>query len=212
MGIANLFPSTIFFPSSRQHIHSIRPVAVISSFEGMGFNCTKSLALQKAESSQTSLVLSADLCCSQARAAWRGLTAWGNSFSPETEEDKVSCLFSPSHLSLPHRLSQAGFRLMVQWMVFNPCLAHASRENPVNQGTSDTSTGAQGSISWLQNGQVFHKAHYCLLAQHKDKGRAALNCLEMQQCHGWLQHLQNLSDIKSTGPPRQPTPQGAKTP
>lgn len=80
---------------------------------------------------------------------------WGNSFSPETEEDKVSCLFSPSHLSLPHWLSQAGFRLMAQWMVFNPCLAHASREDPVKQGTSDTSAVAQRSISRLQNGQVY---------------------------------------------------------
>lgn len=33
----------------------------------------------------------------------RGASQWGkNSFSPGTEEDKVSCLFSPSCLSLPH--------------------------------------------------------------------------------------------------------------
>lgn len=78
----------------------------------------------------------------------------GNSFSPETEEDKVSCLFSPSHLSLPHWLSQAGFRLMAEWMVFNPCLTHASKGKPINQGTSETFTVAQHSISWLQNEEV----------------------------------------------------------
>lgn len=127
MGIASLFPSSIFFPLQSPAHHSIHPITVISSFEGMGFNCTKSLTLQKAESSQTYPVLSTDLCCSQARAAWRGLTVQRNSFSPETEEDKVSCLFSPSHLSLPHQLSQASFRLMAQGMVFNPYLAHASR-------------------------------------------------------------------------------------
>lgn len=54
----------------------------------MRSNCTKSLTLQKAASSQTSLVLSADLCYSQDKAVWRGLTVEGNSFSPETEEDK----------------------------------------------------------------------------------------------------------------------------
>ena len=119
----------------------------------MGFNCSKSFTLQKAASSQTSPVLSADLCCSQAKAVWRGLTVGGKSFSPETE-DKVSCLFSPSHLSLPHQLSQAGFRLMAEWMVFNPCLTHASKGEPINQGTSDAFTVAQQSISWLQNGGV----------------------------------------------------------
>lgn len=133
----------------------------------MGFNCTKSPILQKAESSQTSLVLSADLCCSQAGAAWRGLTMQGNQFSPETEEDKVSCLFSPSHLSLPHQLSQAGFRLMAQGMVFNPCLAHASRGE-----SSDASTVAQRSISWLQNGGVYTR--HIIASCHDTRMRAGL--------------------------------------
>lgn len=134
MGIASPFPSTIFFPLQLPAHHFIYPITVISSFEGMGFKCTKALTLQKAESSQTSPVLSTDLCCSQARAVWRGLTVWRNSFSPETEEDKVSCLFSASHLSLPHQLSQAGFRLMTQGTVFNPCLPHASRGESCQPG------------------------------------------------------------------------------
>lgn len=61
-----------------------------------------------------------------------GASQWGkNSFSPGTEEDKVSCLFSPSHLSLPHTLSQAGLRLMAAWMVLNPCLTRASKGEPL---------------------------------------------------------------------------------
>lgn len=138
----------------------------------MGFHCTKSLTLQKAESSQTSPVLSADLCCSQARAAWRGLTVQRNSFSPETGEDKVSCLFSPSHLSLPHQLSQAGFRLMTQGMFFNPCLAHASRGESCQPGNLWHIHLAQCSISWLQNGGV--STRHIIASWHDTRIRAGL--------------------------------------
>lgn len=81
-------------------------------------------------------------------------------FSRDREgQSFLSFLFKPSVLL--HWLSQAGFRLVAEWMVFNPCLTHASKGEPISQGTSDTSTVAQHNIAWLQTGGVSIR-HYII--------------------------------------------------